>query len=176
MAASHKLRSPDRRRRKPATTPDTIMTTDTTSDASARHTFVLGIFPGPAAAARAVRNVSAHVGGGDDTVLVVKGRFPGAIAARAPFDALWSSLSGPAESQAGRSAPGGKGRLVRDLAERVAKGACVVIGRPTNHDQQLALSRALLEAGCEVLLTHEITMPTRARPAQSRRQKPVFYS
>ncbi|MFA5898540.1 MAG: hypothetical protein WC829_05445 [Hyphomicrobium sp.] len=47
------------------------------------------------------------------------------------------------------------GRLYQQIAERMASGATVVVVDAQSPEQQLGISRVLLEAKCDMLLTHD---------------------
>lgn len=115
-----------------------------------RHTFVLGVFSDAAVAHDAERDISCLATPADRILLVSKANCPAALIARPPFDALWASLSDPSP------APLGENHLALDLSQRVAGGACLVIAEVKNHERQRAVSRALLDANCDLLLTRDI--------------------
>jgi hypothetical protein len=77
------------------------------------------------------------------------------LAMSRPFSALWDSMS--LHSGTG-NLPGTPGlqRLFQHLVHRLSKGASVVAVRAPDPELQLAASRVLLDAECEVLLTHEV--------------------
>lgn len=127
-------------------------------DAAERATFVLAIFPGEPAASDAIRHLTTSLGSTRGATLVSCPDFRGSIAARPPFDTLWASLSEPEGAEI-RQTPGGTQRLAQHLTRRLADGASVVIVKTKAPEQRLAVSRTLLEAGCEMLLTHEATLP-----------------
>jgi hypothetical protein len=80
--------------------------------------------------------------------------------AQAPnsFSTLWKSMH--AENAADlRVTPLGTQRLFQDVVRRLSEGAALVIARTETAEQRMASSRALLEADCEVLLTHEMIAP-----------------
>jgi hypothetical protein len=153
------------------------------SAANIRQTFVLGIFPLVPAASEAIEHLADTSARDCDALLVsdgiphlVDGIRPHARALRCtasdltgfgltsrrlvdatpPFKALWESIRTPEGLKSGTL---GTQRLFQHLVQRVSSGAAVVIVRTVTPEQRLATSRTLLEAGCEVLLTHEITAP-----------------
>lgn len=70
-----------------------------------------------------------------------------------PFSALGASvhaspIDGPAFS--------GMERLFQDLVHHLAQGATVVIVHASGPEQQLKISKALLDAHCNILLTHDV--------------------
>lgn len=75
-----------------------------------------------------------------------------------PFAALGGSVGGkPDEAQT--AAPGNQ-RLFHNLVHHLAAGAAVVIVRASGTEQQLHVSRALLDARCDILLTHDVLQST----------------
>lgn len=125
--------------------------------AAERATFVLGIFPGEPAASDAMRRLAGpQLGTRHDAIQVSRADFPGAIGARPPFNSLWTSLSSQDGAEIHRTLRGTE-RLAQHLTRRLAEGASLVIVQTGDSEQRLAVSRALLEAGCEMLLTHEAT-------------------
>ena len=73
-----------------------------------------------------------------------------------PFVALGASVAHtPAEAPA---APGQQ-RLFHSLVHHLGAGAAVVIVRASGAEQHLNVSRALLEARCDILLTHDVLPP-----------------
>lgn len=47
------------------------------------------------------------------------------------------------------------GRLYQQIADQMASGASIVVVDAQSPEQQLGISRVLLEAKCELLLTHD---------------------
>lgn len=147
-----------------------------------RQTFVLGIFPDPTQADRAIEGLASGAARNCDVLVVSKaapsrrsaptasdrisryaseaflksGRdMPGASETSQPFRALWKSIN--AESAVDlRITPLGTQRLFQHVVNRLAGGATLVVVRTENAEQRMATSRALLDANCEVLLTHEM--------------------
>lgn len=147
-----------------------------------RLRFVLGVFADSSEARRAIASlasgetrtcdvilVSDAVSDGVETLDPVSGvaahridafsrvapRLREALETSRPFAALWDSMS----THSGHGElPGTPGlqRLFHHLVHRLAKGASVVIVRAPDPELQLAASRVLLDAKCEVLLTHEV--------------------
>jgi len=60
----------------------------------------------------------------------------------------------------GRDGTPGMGRLLESIARHVSDGATVVVVSVSDFEQQMDASRSLLDAKCDVLLTHEM------RPSQ----------
>lgn len=157
------------------------------TDESVRDRFVIGIFdrpPGAYAALRALQPDSCDVlvmqdaaPGEARTGSVTDGRMtihylesPGALAARlaaalerfAPFAALTLHKEVP---------HGGEGitsgllqRLFQNLVHHLAAGAAVVIIHAPDSERQRQVSRALLEAKCDVLLTHDVLQAAGSPP------------
>ncbi|MDQ8700677.1 hypothetical protein [Hyphomicrobium sp. LHD-15] len=151
--------------------------------ARGRQTFVLGIFPEQTQADRAIEGLVSSAARNCDVLVVSQtaqsrrppsaasdrisrctsevflksGRdMPGASKTPRPFRALWKSIH--AESAVDlRITPLGTQRLFQHVVNRLAGGATLVIARTENAEQRMATSRALLDANCEVLLTHEMT-------------------
>ncbi|AHB50092.1 hypothetical protein W911_07925 [Hyphomicrobium nitrativorans NL23] len=121
-----------------------------------RETFVLGIFAEPDAASTAIRRLSATPEGGEDILLVSRSSLPSAWP---PFDTLWASLSVRDNAQPHAAESHGSTWLARHVERRLTAGASIVVARTEGPERQLAVSRALLDAGCDVLLTHDVTAP-----------------
>ena len=123
-----------------------------------RETFVLGIFSAADAAGSAIRHLGAALENGGDALLMAPDSRPGQPGdARHPFAALWASLDLPEGTEAHAATSHGTAWLRTQLKRRLAEGASVVVARTDGPGQQLAVSRALLEAGCDVLLAHDVT-------------------
>jgi hypothetical protein len=80
------------------------------------------------------------------------------IEAPQPFRALWESIRAESAVDLRATAVGAQ-RLFQHVVNRLSGGATLLIVRTESLEQRLATSRALLEANCEVLLTHEIAAP-----------------
>ena len=119
-----------------------------------RETFVLGIFAEPDAASTAVRRLSAAPESGSDIILVSKSNLP---ASWPPFGALWTSLRVPDNAQPQATGLHGPTWLTRHMERSLADGASIVVVRTEGAEQHLAVSRTLLDSGCDVLLTHDVT-------------------
>lgn len=155
------------------------------ADAS-RHRYAVGVFSAPSEAHGAITALASE---GCD-VLVVSDtsrhemRAAPVQSSRVTFEhvdnsgALASNLaamlgcSGPfaALGASFRAAPGEAGaapglqRLFQNLVHHLATGATVVIVRAPGPEQQLHVSRALLEAHCDILLTHDVVQAAGPRP------------
>ncbi|WP_333793221.1 hypothetical protein [Hyphomicrobium sp.] len=70
-----------------------------------------------------------------------------------PFCALGASVHA---SPINGTAFSGMERLFQDLVHHLAQGATVVIVHASGPEQQLGISRALLDARCNILLTHDV--------------------
>jgi hypothetical protein len=155
--------------------------------ASVRYRFVVGIFEQSADAARAANGPP--VDGCD--VLLVLGSAPGeaeavpdggrmivhrldtsdalavklaaALAGVAPFTVLVSGSWNPCREAT--SPPGPLQRLFQSLVHHLAAGATVAIVHVADSERQLQVSRALLEAKCDVLLTHDVVQAAGRAPA-----------
>lgn len=79
-----------------------------------------------------------------------------ALTASHPFAALWESLSVRSDMRANAAEAPAIQRLYHHLVHRLASGAAVVVVYAPDPDLQLVASRALLDARCEVLLTHDV--------------------
>lgn len=153
-----------------------------TPEAIGRHSFVLGVFADPAGADGATARLAAGRTGACD-VLVVSEAAPGratlaaiergarvsvhhidqasllaprlaeALRRTRPFAALGGST---APKRADAPAPPGLERLLQNLVHHLEGGAAVVIVQAPDSEQQLLVSRALLDAKCDTLLTHEV--------------------
>lgn len=108
--------------------------------ASERETVVLGIFMDADAAAAAMRRLGHALENGGGTILLSQSSLP---------------PGGTDDSQT--AASHGTAWLVAHVKRRLAGGASVVIARTEGSERQLIASRALLEAGCDTLLTHDVT-------------------
>lgn len=147
-----------------------------------RHRFVLGVFVDASEAHNAIASLAVGGARACDVILVsdavpetaeaieagpsvivhrmdafsrVAPRLRDALSTSRPFAPLWDSMS----THSGRGdLPGTPGiqRLFHHLVHRLAKGAAVVIVRAPDPELQLIASRVLLDAKCEVLLTHEV--------------------
>ena len=155
--------------------------------ASVRHRFVVGIFAQSADAAGAVDGLPVDV----CDVLLVLDSAPGeaenvpdgrmivhrldtsddalavklaaALANVAPFTALVSGSWDPRREAT--SPPGPLQRLFQRLVHHLAAGATVVIVHVADSERQLQVSRALLEAKCDVLLTHDVVQSAGLSPS-----------
>jgi hypothetical protein len=154
-----------------------------------RKRYVVGVFADPSAA----DDASASLTSGASEVLVISHAAPGRATAAAieaeggvsfhhidtsgafapefatmlgawqPFAALGlSDRSGMGEPH---PLPGMQ-RLFQNLVHHLATGAAVIIVHAPVAEQQLLVSRALLEAKCDILLTHDVLQPpARLEPA-----------
>lgn len=102
-----------------------------------RETVVLGIFMDADAAAAAMRGLAHALENGGGTVLLSQSSLP----------------AGDTQTAASH----GTAWLVAHVKRRIACGASIVIARTDSPEQQLIASRALFEAGCDTLLTHDLT-------------------
>jgi hypothetical protein len=146
---------------------------------SARHRFVVGIFDRPTGAYAAAKDLAPNA----SDVLVVLGSAPGEAKATTvtdgrvivhhldTSDALATNLAAALNTFAafaalGRRAsephgeasipPGLLQRLFQNLVHHLAAGAAVVIVHAPDSERQLRISRGLLEAKCDILLTHDV--------------------
>lgn len=78
------------------------------------------------------------------------------LAQSPPFAPLAESLRDP--DTGGKTTSAGTPRPFQNIVHHLAGGATAVIVRVASAEQQLRASRAFLEAGCEVLLTHELML------------------
>lgn len=120
--------------------------------AGTRETFVLAIFSEPHAADAAFRQLAAP-GKGGNPILITEAEIPRSMAAGSPFRALWARLSC---FDAVSAAVHSTGRLAQQLTRSLADGGSAIVARTHEPARQLAISRALLDAGCDVLLTCDI--------------------
>lgn len=74
------------------------------------------------------------------------------------FSALWKSIHAENGADA-RIAPLGTQRLFQYIVKRLSEGATLLVARTENSEQRMAASHALLDANCEVLLTHDMIAP-----------------
>ncbi|WP_072392235.1 hypothetical protein [Hyphomicrobium sp. CS1GBMeth3] len=146
-----------------------------------RHRYAVGVFAVPSKVAAAVVALSAQ---GCDVLVVfdparagpmlapahngrltfhhidssaaLAGGIIAMLADQTPFVALGSSLqAAPGEV---RSGPGIQ-RLFDKLGHHLERGAVVVIVHAPDAERQLLASRGLLEAQCDILLTHDVLLP-----------------
>lgn len=157
------------------------------TDESVRDRLVIGIFdqpPGAYAVLGKLQPDSCDVlvmqdgaPGETRTGTVTDGRLtihylesPGALAAKlatalakfAPFAAL--TLNGRIPHGGEGITPGLLQRLFQNLVHHLAAGAAVVIIHAPDPERQRQVSRALLEAKCDVLLTHDVLQATGSPP------------
>jgi hypothetical protein len=153
------------------------------TDESVRDRFVIGIFDQPPEAYAALRKLQPEscdvlvmqdgAPGEARTGTVTDGRLTihylessGALAAKlaaalakfAPFAAL--TLNGRIPHGGDGLTPGLLQRLFQNLVHHLAAGAAVVIIHAPDSERQRQVSRALLEAKCDVLLTHDVLPAT----------------
>lgn len=157
---------------------------------SARNRFVIGIFGQASAACGAAKALSPHacdvlvllgpahvepkaatVSDGRLTIhhLETSGALatdlPSALAMFAPFSALkqdaWD-LRG-----SGSMSSGLPQRLFQNLVLHLAAGAAVVIVHAPDSERQIRVSLTLLEAKCDVLLTHDVVQTAGSAPPAS---------
>lgn len=141
----------------------------------ARETFVLGIFSEPDAANTAIHHLAATLENGDDAVLMSRSGLRGrSDATDPPFDTLWASLCVSDGTETHGPIGHGTASLAADLKQRLADGASVVIARTKGSGQQLTVSRALLEAGCDVLLSHDVTSHGSGTPGNHAHTPVIF--
>lgn len=153
--------------------------------ACGRQTFVLGIFPEAGPADMAIQSLAASPAKECDVLLVsglastrltpakttnrvtqcsvdalMKSGIAPRHAAKAPqpFSVLWENIRAESSADLRATAPGTQ-RLFQHVVKRLSSGATLLIVRTGNAEQRLATSRALLDANCEILLTHEVTPP-----------------
>jgi hypothetical protein len=150
-----------------------------TSTDSIRHRYVVGIFKAPPEAYRAAtalapgacdvlvvlnstprreteattvsegRLIIHHL----DTSAALAANLAAALTKFGEFAVLGSDPRGP---EGAVTAPSGTQRLFQNLVHHLAAGAAGVIVRAPDPEHQLQVSRALLEAKCDVLLTHDV--------------------
>lgn len=134
-------------------------------DTAVRQTFVLGLFPRPTAARHAAADIAARTEKEKEVevLLISGGTLPDTIKTHTPFDDLWASLVEPTDSVDRQTAPHRPCRLTAQIANHVQSGGCLVIARARSTEQRLMLSHVLLEAGCELLMTHDV--PAHTGPA-----------
>lgn len=151
-----------------------------------RHRYAIGVFGGPSRAFAAVRALAdqrceallisdmAH-GDMQRAPQSVKSTFPHIASADAlkrglttllaevePFAAL--AASGKASS--GETWGGaGTQRLCASVVHHLSAGCAIVIVSTQGSEEQLRVSRALLEAKCDMLLTHDVLTPKEAGPS-----------
>ncbi len=134
-----------------------------------RQRYVIGIFADPANADRAlsdlalkpcevlvVADTARSTGAAPDSnfpdALAIPGLWDGS-SAHPPATSLGTPIHTPANTQ----------RLVQTLDRHRKAGATIVIVHTANQHLQLEISRAILDAKCDALLTHEVA--TAPRPA-----------
>lgn len=102
---------------------------------------------------RLVIGVFSDAGSANDVAEKLRGRAPGSV------NVLSSGV--PILSQDLDGLPGlslmGCGRLYQQIAAQLEQGASIVVVDAQSPEQQLGVSRVLLEAKCDMLLTHDGT-------------------
>lgn len=154
-----------------------------------RKRYVVGVFVAPSAADDAIASLAS----GASEVLVISHSAPGRatdaaieaggrvsfhhIDTSGPFAPEFATMLGTWQPFAAlglsdRSGAGelrhlpGMQRLFQNLVHHPATGAAVIIVHAPVAEQQLLVSRALLEAKCDILLTHDVLQPPgRLEPA-----------
>jgi hypothetical protein len=162
-----------------------------------RHRLVLGVFPSSAEAGGAITMLASRGSHDCDVLLVSDGGGTSAAAVQITFGkrvtihhidrsasdtrallaALGGSLSrsglrgdaGPEPPLGADPDPPGVQRLLQRLLDHLARGAAVVIVQALDPQQQLIASRALLDAKCKELLTHEVVQSVGCAPADRER-------
>lgn len=150
---------------------------------SVRNRFVIGIFGQPSEAYGTVRqlppstcDVLVILGAGPaeanaatvtdghvtiyhlDTSDALAAKLAAALAQFPPFAALGDLHDG------GTIPPGLLQRPFQNLVHHLAAGSAVVIVHAPDSERQLQMSRALLEAKCDVLLTHDVVQAAGVAP------------
>ncbi|MCC7253855.1 hypothetical protein [Hyphomicrobium sp.] len=148
-----------------------------------RHRYVVGVFVMPGGAESAIAGVAsdacevlvvsdtapvqaarAAIESGErvtfhriDTSGALAGELAAALGTLRPFAALGLSAG---EELSGMRLPNGGQRLFQNLVHHMATGAAVVIVHAPGPEEQHRVSRALLDAKCDILLTHDVLHPT----------------
>lgn len=139
--------------------------TSTSRETDLRHLYVIGSFGCPTIAKLAVQNLGSGPAAKCETLLltstdnhnvdIVALKLREALIASRSFELLWDNLSS-GDTAGPRIAPPTHQRIYRHLVQRLALGATVAIVCACSPEAQLVASRALLDAGCDILLTHEV--------------------
>lgn len=124
-----------------------------------RETFVIGIFAEFDAASTAIRRLTSTLEHGADAGLVSQSDHA-AGGSKHAFNAHWAGLRIQDDTLPRIEGSPQTSWLEQNLTQHVADGASVVIVRTNDPEQQRAISRALLDLGCDVLLAHDVTAPT----------------
>jgi hypothetical protein len=82
-----------------------------------------------------------------------------ALALATSLDPLWIGLEESCRLSSDTGAPSMQAPIVRHLSHGLENGASALLINTPSADQQLAVSRVLLDAGCDILLTHDVLLP-----------------
>ncbi len=143
-----------------------------------RNRYVVGIFKEPAEAYAAVSRLdtatcevlvtsdtdkarAASFGFGHviTRYLDTSATLPSRVAEALSTSAVFAVLGADSAARVGKPHPAGSQALFQNLVHHLATGATVVIVYAPGAEQLLRVSRTLLDAKCDLLLTHDVVQP-----------------
>lgn len=138
----------------------------TSRETDLRHLYVIGSFGCPTIANLAVQNLGNGPAARCEVLLLTSLenqdldaaalKLRKALIASRPFELLWDNLSSGDSSTSPTIALPTHQRIYGRLVQHLALGATVAIVYACSPEAQLIASRALLDSGCDILLTHEV--------------------